>query len=470
LNNNDVRQISLIKISIIESGERNLENHSKFRVAIIGSGVSGSAAAYFLHKSLGDQVEIVVFEKEDRIGGRIRSIKVGDEEWETGGSIIHSENQYLSTIVEELGLEKKKHVYNDIGIWSGESFPFRTGKTKVGTLFNVLVRYGTSLVKAQPLVKDMIKKLSQIYILQEKGEAYTDPETLFKKLGLYSLSQEKSYDYFCRNGISDRFINEFMNGVSRLNYGQDASMHGLVNLVSLAGASFGGYLFAINGRNSQICEAMLQNSSAKVLKNNRVTSIQKIEDKNNTKNKYIVTAEDGTKEEFGYIVIATPLEKARIDFINLELEEKNKLSRRYQVTNVTYVIGKLNPNYFGLMKTEQIPANILTQENENIPFSSIELCKKDIVSGQNIYRIFSRQKLTEDLLNKLFRERAETKSLVWDAYPVLTPAAAWPSFVLEQGIYYVNAMESAISTMETEVMGSKNVVNLLLKDMASAIS
>lgn len=435
-------------------------NNTKIRVAIIGSGVSGSAAAYFLHKSLREQVETVVFEKEDRIGGRIRSIKIGEEEWETGGSIIHSENQYLSTIVDELRLEKKKHVYNDIGIWSGESFPFRTGKTKVGTLFNVLVRYGTSLVKSQPLVKDMINKLAQIYILQEKGEAYSDPETLFKKLGLYSLSQEKSYDYFRRNGISDRFIHEFMNGVSRLNYGQDASMHGLVNLVSLAGASFGGYLFAIKGRNSQICEAMLQNSSAKVLKNHPVISIHKKE-----KNKYLITAEGGTKEEFDYIVIATPLEKAKIDFTNLELEEKNRLSRPYQVTNVTYVFGKLNPNYFGLAKTEQIPANILTQENENIPFSSIELCKENKVSGQNIYRIFSRHKLAEDLLNKLFIERSETKSLVWDAYPVLTPAAAWPSFVLEEGIYYVNAMESAISTMETEVMGSKNVVNLLLKDI-----
>jgi prenylcysteine oxidase/farnesylcysteine lyase len=442
-----------------------VENHSKFRVAIIGSGVSGSAAAYFLHKSLREQVEIVVFEKEDRIGGRIRSIKVGEEEWETGGSIIHSENQYLSTIVDELGLEKKKHVYNDIGIWSGESFPFRTGKTKVATLFNVLVRYGISLVKAQPLVKDMIKKLSQIYFLQEKGEAYTDPESLFKKLGLYSLSQEKSYDYFRRNGISDRFIHEFMNGVSRLNYGQDANMHGLVNLVSLAGASFGGYLFAIKGRNSQICEAMLQSSSAKVLKKHRVISIHKKE-----KNKYLITAEDGTKEEFDYIVLATPLEKAKIEFTNLELEGINRVSRPYQVTNVTYVFGKLNPNYFGLAKTEQIPANILTQENENIPFSSIELCKENKVSGQNIYRIFSRQKLTEDLLNKLFRERSETKSLVWDAYPVLTPAASWPSFVLDQGIYYVNAMESAISTMETEVMGSKNVVNLLLKEISGVIS
>jgi protoporphyrinogen oxidase len=46
-----------------------VEINSKFRVAIIGSGVSGSAAAYFLHKSLGDQVEIDVFEKEDRVGG-----------------------------------------------------------------------------------------------------------------------------------------------------------------------------------------------------------------------------------------------------------------------------------------------------------------------------------------------------------------------------------------------------------------
>jgi prenylcysteine oxidase / farnesylcysteine lyase len=438
-----------------------VENRLKLKVGIIGSGISGSSAAYFLHKSLGDNVEIAVYEKESRVGGRIQRINIGDEGFETGGSIIHSENQYLYHIVNELGLEKVKHVYDNIGMWNGESFTFKTGKKKLETLLKVLFRYGNSLVKVQPIVKDRIKKLSQIYIHQEKGEFFSDPESLFKKLGLYSLSQVSSYDYFREKGISERFILEFINGISRLNYGQDASIHGLVDLVSLAGASFGGYLFAIKGGNSQICEAMLQKASAKVMKNNRVTHIQKA---NTTADRYVITTEDGATEEFDRIIIATPLETAAIKFEQIDLDDKNKLSRPYQITNCTYILGKLNHTYFGQTKVEQIPTNILTQENQKIPFSSIELCKKEKKTGQQIYRIFSRQKLSEDLLNQLFSERIETRSVIRDAYPVLTPTATWPSFVLARGIYYINAMESAISTLETEVIGSKNVVNMLLNE------
>ncbi len=45
------------------------------RVAVIGSGIGGSSTASFLH-NLDPSIEIHVFEKEDRLGGRLMSIKV----------------------------------------------------------------------------------------------------------------------------------------------------------------------------------------------------------------------------------------------------------------------------------------------------------------------------------------------------------------------------------------------------------
>lgn len=69
----------------------------------------------------------------------------------------------------------------------------------------------------------------------------------------------------------------------------------------------------------------------------------------------------------------------------------------------------------------------------------------------------------------------------WDAYPVLTPTANFPPMVLDDGIYYVNGFETFvnpfpvtafslivyfrfISTMETETVASRGVVDLLLKE------
>jgi len=41
----------------------------------------------------------------------------------------------------------------------------------------------------------------------------------------------------------------------------------------------------------------------------------------------------------------------------------------------------------------------------------------------------------------------------------------WPSFIIDEGLFYINAMESAVSTMETEAVAARNVVNLSLNFM-----
>lgn len=70
----------------------------------------------------------------------------------------------------------------------------------------------------------------------------------------------------------------------------------------------------------------------------------------------------------------------------------------------------------------------------------------------------------DGLLDTLFGERGETRRLTWQAYPLLNPTTDWPPFRLAPALYYVNAMESPVSTMETEAIGARNVVNLLIQD------
>lgn len=46
------------------------DSPEKSSVAVIGAGIGGSTAAYFLREALGDEVEIVVFDSASKAGGR----------------------------------------------------------------------------------------------------------------------------------------------------------------------------------------------------------------------------------------------------------------------------------------------------------------------------------------------------------------------------------------------------------------
>lgn len=73
----------------------------------------------------------------------------------------------------------------------------------------------------------------------------------------------------------------------------------------------------------------------------------------------------------------------------------------------------------------------------------------------------------------------------WDSYPKLPPMESYPPVKLGQGFYYVNSFEPCvtlfpifalpwlsslrfISTMETETLSSRNIVDLLLDDLFNA--
>jgi len=163
-------------------------------------------------------------------------------------------------------------------------------------------------------------------------------------------------------------------------------------------------------------------------------------------------------EEFDVVVVATPLEFANINFVNINLPTKG-FSRPFQVTHVTLITGELNKSYFNALETDELPNTIGTIENPDIPFSSISVKGKG--KDQFIYKIFSRQELSEETLNSLFGKRTHTHRLKWNAYPVLIPVNEFPPIKIHDQLYYINALESALSVIEMSALGAKNVANLI---------
>lgn len=75
---------------------------SPARVAVIGAGMGGCTAAYFLRQLGGDALDVHVFEK-GTVGGRTDVIEYDGHKYECGASVIHSSNKYLVDLSQRFG-------------------------------------------------------------------------------------------------------------------------------------------------------------------------------------------------------------------------------------------------------------------------------------------------------------------------------------------------------------------------------
>lgn len=424
---------------------------------------------------MGERASITVFEKEARIGGRVWSVEFAGLRMEAGGSLIHSSNRYMGNAVDMLGLTRSTPMpmrtssNPTVGVWNGESFDFVVGQRgEQGAAF-MAQRYGASLTQLGHVVQAMLVRLLTIYELQELGVAFDSPKDMMQALGLYELTQRDGYSFLRENRIGDPFMLEMSDGISRGNYGQAGHMNALATLVSLIGGGFGGgHGYVVREGVARVCEGLLARANARVLTEVPVAAVARRLSETSFagdgSEKYVIVAEDGREFVFDSVIIAAPLEQARLQFSGVGLPHAARAQRAYQTTHVTFVRGRLNTEYFGLGPDDTAPTQVMTRENPDIPFST--LATMGSADGdRTVYKLFSRERLDDGVLDALFIDRAETERLAWQAYPVLSPDIKWPPFRLAPRMYYVNAMESPVSTMETEAMGARNVVNLLALDM-----
>jgi prenylcysteine oxidase/farnesylcysteine lyase len=169
---------------------------------------------------------------------------------------------------------------------------------------------------------------------------------------------------------------------------------------------------------------------------------------------------DGRLASHDVVVVATPGGPTALALSGVALPESALRARPFQITWATFVKGTPRADYFGLAHASDLPDAVLTVEDDTIPFSSLGLVATS-PDGALIYKLFSREPLAESLLDEIFSSRDVVEQIRWEAYPVLSPSRDLPPFRLADGLYWVNAMEFAVSTMETEAVAARNVANLV---------
>ncbi|CAI5994119.1 unnamed protein product [Closterium sp. NIES-64] len=528
---------------------------SPFKVCIVGAGIGGASAAYFLRNASRalefavqpsvSELDIHVFERAGRVGGRTLLLKVplgenskggqaeGDVvEVEAGASIIHGKNLHLVRLAEQLGLETASPADMDFGIWAGQcsssnggggggsnsetsgcsggGFVFQEWRLGEGAVMRwvadlvngarMAVRYSLAgLIAMRAFVGDMLARWMRLYDeRREGGEAFETPEELLRSLGLLELTRVTLSDALLEKGLPAVLVTELVTMITRVQYGQNATISGLPGAVGLCGT--GSELWKVRGGNWRLAEGAIRLANASLHLHSRVARIARGTEgagggyvlhmvaKEGKQGKAAggerrgegggdgagdsvasggasdgADAADGGGDEgvsCDAVIIATPMEQNGIAILPappvLPL-------RTYQHTHVTFVRATLNHTYFAATDSPSLPGLIGTLESEDIPFSSISRVAPWAADGSSVFKVFSRQHLSDDTLDVLFRNRSFTRSIDWPAYPHYAPPDAFAPFLLDSHhLYYTSTFESAASALETAAVAAKNVAQLLL--------
>ncbi|WIA35625.1 hypothetical protein OEZ86_004041 [Tetradesmus obliquus] len=430
------------------------------KVAIVGGGIGGTAAAFFLQQ-LQPTWHVELFERE-RLGGRAEELFLDGRTLELGASIIHAQNHYVLSLAKEMGLTliQGDDTGDAFSLYDGSSFVFSQSGSQVRDTLAVLHRYGISPLRYKWLAEEMGRRFSRLYDLHGAGQAFATPQQLWEAVGLFNLTQQSAADYMqahLAHGVlrygAAAFIEELAGAVNRINYNQrNAGLNALAGLVSYLPAAQP-EVYSIQEGNAALPRKLA--AAAKLQALHLGTAVQA-----------------GSAIELqGVLPPGAVLPK-----------------REYQSTVTTYVTGALNPSYF---KVPSLPAgDIFVTSSADTLFSVI--ASKGSVSGstarpsssshafedgqpvavhqqqqqQQLWKVFSQQPLSEDLLQQLFFNSTVIISKPWKAYPRFKPPEVFAPFSLSPGLCYNNALENGASAMEVSAVAAMNCALLLQQQLS----
>lgn len=397
------------------------------------------------------------------------TVTIGGETFEAGASILHPKNYHALNFTNLLKLKVNGPSADDnsfsLGIWDGEKFLFKTidsdSKNQVVQYFvslansiRMFFRYGISLLKMTNFVEATVDSFLKYYESKETRPIFSNVEDMLKWAGLYNLTTQTLEEELVGLKFSPLLIQELITVITRINYGQSVSISGLAGAVSLAGS--GGDLWSVEGGNWQMAAGLVNRSDVTLHLQEEIESVTNLGDF------YELKSTKGNSYTCQVTVVATPLDELSIHFT----PEISIPERKLQHTYTTFVEGLLNPAYFGLNSVSDLPELVGTIESPELPFTCISLLKEHNATDMT-YKMFSRQSLTDALLDQIFSTRKETLRINWGAYPHYHAPEKFAPFILDDmHLYYVNAFENAASTMETGAVAAENIARLILSRLS----
>jgi prenylcysteine oxidase / farnesylcysteine lyase len=423
------------------------------RLAILGAGIGGCSAAYFAHKYL-PNAKVTLYDSQERIGGRILTQKVYGNNLELGATFFNGANRTILGFVNDLKLNfERVEEYGDFLIWDGSKTVFKSNKNAALNNFKLFSKYHSSVLNVLRFLNKAKKHLSQFYLQEQKNPAEID--SLFESSGLKEYCLKPFDTLLTEAGLNQKFINEAASPITRTIYSQNADLGGFAGVSSLIGV-YGYPIYRFTEGNNAFPARLAEASHAFVKQRQKVSSIEKM-----SNDSYRVISGKET-EVFDCIIIAAPLELANITFDGMNVP--NWMPQQFQSVFTRVMRGVFDPTFFGLKAASQTPAIVLTtKEADPLKHCSIQ----KIENNESLVTFTSTKPIPDDLFNGVFKSKATpVLEHSWKAaYPKFKPLSKLPPNRLDKGLFYVNAVESAVSSMETSAFSALNCVRMLNADL-----
>ncbi|XP_068030501.1 prenylcysteine oxidase 1-like [Anomalospiza imberbis] len=445
------------------------------RIAVVGGGIGGSAAAYFLRQKFGHGVQLHVLEKA-AVGGRLDTLDVEGAAYEAGGSVIHPLNLHMKHFVKELGLSVASPQGSLAGVYNGEEFVFEESSWSFINHPKLLWHYGLNPLRMSMWVEDILDKFMRIYRYQMHDYAFSSNERLLHALGgddFTRLLNQTIDEAMQKAGFSQKFINQVVCPALRFAYGQGVTINGFVGALSTGWLQSG--LWSVKGGNKLVCSGLISSSKAEVIPGTVVSIEAKTRSKHggDPVRLYEVTYNTSsglTGDTYDIVVIAAPLGRkmANIAFRNFD-PPIPEFPNAYHQTVTTLVHGRLNTSFFGYDDPQAFHFGaIFTTDNPKLFINSlsVEPPVGDTGTGEKlplpsaVWKVFSNEELTKEQLNLLFSSYDSVKVKPWLAYPQYSPPEKFPPIVLHEQLYYLNGLERAASAMEMSAIAARNAALL----------
>jgi phytoene dehydrogenase-like protein len=410
------------------------------RLAIVGAGIRGCSAAYFAHR-LVPSLDVTIYERSDRVGGRIYGVEIDDEWVEVGASFFKGGHRLLIGLIAELGIMiSPVPSLRSIGVWDGERFIFRSDDPVIAAI-RLLTRHPGDILRLYLMLRELSSRNRALYSEVESHSG--EWGELYSTAGINEWLEKTVEETLLKQGIHPRFIHDVVEPVIRVIYNQGSSINTYAGLLTMD--ILNGRTYKVVSGNEVIPRRLVEVSGTTVRLGTEVKGITKGND-----GKYTVSGE-GFSDEYDAVIIANP------DACNLI---PGCLPVKYQRVYIRIVSGTLRSSYFLLRSGQSLPETIVS--TREVPWTHI--IKLPSAEDKPLYSIASPAPV--DYLEDIFAGYDVVFEHDWEkAYPVLEPVRELPRCEVGRLLYNPSYSESAVSAMESSVLSALNCVNKLKRDL-----
>jgi predicted NAD/FAD-dependent oxidoreductase len=419
-------------------------------LAIIGAGIGGCSAAYFAHKYLPDS-KVTVYEREDRVGGRVFTFNTKKMRNEIGASFFHPINRTVCGIVKEMNLNVTKFEEPmDIAVFDGTEIVFQSGQSKFFMMLKLLTKYKLNVLKILLSLREAEGKIEKWYEKESPVEFWE----LFESVDLDEWYRMPFDQILAEMGVDKNFVDEMVTPITRIIYSQNAELGGFAGLTSLLGV-YGESMYSLEDGNDVLPKKLLEASNSKLKLGCKVESVEKT-----SKGSFRVSSKENASV-FDGVIVAAPLEVADISFDGVANQEKQ--AREYQKIYIKIMQGTVDSRYFNLDASSKLPSIILTSKDAD-PITRFSI--NESAGDESWVTVTSTEPIGNSLLDELFRNGRTILDHTWKAaYPVFKPIPKIPSTCLDKGLIYLNVMESAASSLESSAFAALNSIRAVKEQL-----